>query len=257
MNIDARTPIKALSPYIKTFLIIESQDELVNKVMPDSSLVMAFRYKGKVSYLTNGTKKDLSPFVISGLRKSGRRINYSKGAGNILVIFKEAGANAFIKEPLHELADVSISLDNFFGFQNLSSLEDHLAEATSNTQRINLIEQFLLSKLYNHKPDALILAALERIHLTNGIIKIKDLADTLCISQDAFEKRFRRIVGMPPKQFSYIIRMRYIISIGVKKQTLTETALHAGYYDQPHFNKDFKLFTGQSPTEFLKAPAFW
>jgi AraC-like DNA-binding protein len=257
MNIDARTPTKALSPFIKTFLIIESQDERINKVMPDTSLVMAFRFKGSVSYLTNGTKKDLSPFVVSGLRKSGRHIHYSKDAGNILVIFKEAGANAFLTEPLHELAEDSISLDNFFGFQNLSSLEDHLAEAMNNTQRINVIEQFLLSKLYYRKPDALILAALERIRLANGIIKIKDLADTLCISQDAFEKRFRRTVGISPKQFSYIVRMRYIISLGVKKQTLTETAFHAGYYDQPHFNKDFKLFTGQSPSEFLKAPVFW
>jgi hypothetical protein len=30
-----------------------------------------------------------------------------------------------------------------------------------------------------------------------------------------------------------------------------------GYFDQPRFNKDVKLFTGQTPTDFLKFPAFW
>jgi AraC-like DNA-binding protein len=98
---------------------------------------------------------------------------------------------------------------------------------------------------------------LDRIHLTKGIIRIKDLADALCISQDAFEKRFRRVVGITAKQFSYIIRMRYIISNGLRKQTLAEVAFNAGYFDQPHFNKDFKLFTGLTPTDFLKSPVFW
>jgi len=257
MNVSVHIPTKLLSPFIKNYLVIESQDELVNRVLPDTSLVMAFRYKGQVSYLANDAKKELPPFVISGLRKSGRLINYSKDTGNILVIFKEAGAHAFIKEPLYELFEDSISLDSFRGYQNISIIEEQLAGATNNRQRIALIEQFLLSKLYNYKPDPLILSALERIHSAKGIIKIKDLAGVLFISQDAFEKRFRRLAGVSPKQFSYIIRMRSIVNNGLKKQALAETAFDAGYFDQPHFNKDFKLFTGQTPTDFLKSPSFW
>jgi len=44
---------------------------------------------------------------------------------------------------------------------------------------------------------------------------------------------------------------------GSRRHALTETAFDAGYFDQPHFNKDFKLFTGQTPTDFLKSPIFW
>lgn len=257
MNINAHIPTALLKPFIKTYLIIECENEWVSRVVPDTSLVMAFRYKGKVSYLSNDTKNDLPISLISGLRKSRRLINYSKNTANILVIFKEAGAYAFIKEPLNELFEDSVSLDNFTGYKNLSAIEEQLAAAADNTQRIYLIEQFLLSRLYNHKTDTLILAAMERIHVTKGIIRIKDLADTLCISQDAFEKRFRRVVGVSPKQFSYIIRMRSILGSGLNKQTLTETAFNAGYFDQSHFNKDFKIFTGQTPTEFIKSPVFW
>lgn len=257
MNANTYIPTALLKPFIKTYLIIECENERVNRVVPDTSLVMAFRYKGKVSYQSNDTINDLPFSLVSGLRKSGRLINYSKDTANILVIFKEAGANAFIKEPLNELFEDSVSLDNFTGYKNLSSIEEQLAGAADNTQRIYLIEQFLLSRLYNLKPDTLILAAMERIHEAKGIIRIKNLADTLCISQDAFEKRFRRIVGVSPKQFSYIVRMRSILDSGLNKQTLTETAFNAGYFDQSHFNKDFKSFTGQSPTDFLKSPVFW
>ncbi len=257
MTIHAYQPIKSLSSFIKTYLIIESQDELVNRVLPDTSLVMAFRFKGQVSYLANGTTTDLPASLVTGLRKSGRLIKYSKDTGTVLVLFREAGANAFIKEPLHELFEDSVSLDKFAGYKNVPFIEEQLAGAKNNAQRIDLIEQFLLSKLNHYQTDGLILAALDKIHSVKGIVKIKDLTNSLYISQDAFEKRFRRVVGVAPKQFSYLIRMKSIVSSGIDKYSLAQVAFDAGYFDQPHFNKDFKLFTGLTPTDFLKSPVFW
>src|SRR5882757_6233846 len=126
---------------------------------------MALRYKGHLGYIADDTQNDLPAFSVSGLRKSVRSFNYSKDTGNILVLFKEAGAAAFFKNPLHDLFDESVSLDHFFNRRHLSILEERLAEAKDNTQRINLIEQFLLSELYDPTPDTLVLTALQDIHL--------------------------------------------------------------------------------------------
>ena len=254
MIFDAFKPTALLSPYILTYIVIESQGGGINRVLPGTSLVLAFNYKGGVSYVTEDINNDIPLSSVSGLRKSLRVFRYSKNAGNILVIFKEAGAVAFFKNPLHILFDETVSLDHFINHQNLAIIEEQLAEAKNNAQRIHLIEQFLLSELYGHKPDNLILVALQKIHLAKGLIKIKELADTLYISQDAFEKRFRRVVGTSPKQFSSIIRMKWITHGGPQTQKLTEIAFSAGYFDQPHFNKDFKLFTGQTPTDFFNSP---
>ncbi len=252
-------PAKALSPFIKTYLIIDCPDEQVNRVLPDTSLVMVFRYKGQVMYRTNDIlRNDLPVSLVTGLRKSGRLVNYSKDSANILVMFKAAGAAAFFKEPLNELFEDSVSLSNFAGYRQMAAIEEQLAAAANNAQRIALVERFLLSRLYYHyQPDALIAAAMEKIQQAKGVIRIKELAGALYISQDAFEKRFRRVVGASPKQFSYIVRMRSILSSGLKKQTLAGLAFDAGYYDQPHFNKDFKLFTGQTPGDFLNSPLHW
>jgi AraC-like DNA-binding protein len=244
-----------MRPFIKTYLIIESQDELVNNVLPDTSLVMAFRYKGRLHCVANDTKNCLPSSSLSGLRKSLRLFNYSKDTGNILILFKEAGAAAFFKEPLHKLFGENVSLDNFISHQKLSIIEEELAEAKSNLQRIDLIERLLLSELCDYKPDNLILTALQKIHFTKGIIRIKDLAHSLYISHDAFEKRFRRVVGTSPKQLSSIIRLRTVTDNRKQKHSLTEIALDAGYFDQPHFNKDFKLFTGQTPADFFNSPS--
>jgi AraC-like DNA-binding protein len=260
MIFNAYIPTEFLKPFIKTYLIVDSQGDgvnLVNRVVPNTSLVMSFRYKGQVHDGAGESKKNLLPSsAFSGLRKSVRIFNYSKNAGNILVVFKEAGAAALFKGSLHEIFGKIVSLDNFISHQSISILEEQIAEAISNSQRIALIEKFLLSELYNHQPDKLISTALKKIHSTNGVIKIKDLVRTLNVSLDPFEKRFRRVVGASPKQFSSIIRMESIISNRLQKQTLTAIAIDAGYFDQSHFNKDFKLFTGQTPTDFFNTPSF-
>jgi AraC-like DNA-binding protein len=111
--------------------------------------------------------------------------------------------------------------------------------------------------LYDPHPDKLVFNAIQKIRATNGIVKMKELAETFYISQDAFEKRFRRVVGTSPKQFSNIIKIRSIVDSKPKNGSLSQVALEAGYFDQPHFNKEFKLFTGLPPTDFFKIPQAW
>jgi len=257
MNIEVHIPTESLRPFIKTYLIIESQEELVNRVLPDTSLVIAFRFKGQVNYIIENNANALPTSAISGLRKSVRFINYKTDTSTILILFKEARATAFFKEPLHELFEDSVSLDNFVTQQKISNIEEQLAGAKNNHQRVAIVEAFLLSNLNSHNTDKLIVNAIQRIYSTNGIIKIKELTDTFYISQDAFEKRFRKAVGTSPKQFASIIRMKSIINLRKPSKNLSDIAFDGEYFDQSHFNKDFKRFTGQTPTEFFKAPSFW
>lgn len=54
-----------------------------------------------------------------------------------------------------------------------------------------------------------------------------------------------------------MVRIKSIIDQKQNNQNHIELAFDAGYFDQSHFNKDFKLFTGQTPSEFFKFPSFW
>jgi AraC-like DNA-binding protein len=226
-------------------------------VLPDTSFAIAFRYKGQVNYLTDTNIHNLPSTVITGLRTSVRLINYLENTATIIVQFKEGGTAAFFREPLYELFGESVSLDNFISRQKISIIEEQLAEATNSKQRIAIVEQFLLSILHTQRNDQLITNAIEKITSTKGIIKMKELADSFYLSQDAFEKRFRKIIGTSPKQFSSIIRMKSITNQIHPTQSLTDIALQAGYFDQPHFNKDFRRFTGLSPTDFFKSSPRW
>lgn len=250
-------PSEKLQPYVHHYLVMESEHERVNRILPGTQLVMAFRFKGQVSYVEHNQSKKLSATMVSGLRKTGRLVKYHNSTGNILVVFKEAAAQALFHEPLYELFEETVSLDLLTGYKNVNVLEEELSRASTHTERLQHIEHFLLARLRQHPPDPLVLSALQHIHNTKGIMRIKELASALCISQDVFEKRFRRQVGVSPKQFSSIVRMQSVIQSGFTKETLAETVFNAGYFDLPHFNKEFKLFTGLTPTDFMRSPVFW
>lgn len=256
MNIEEHIPTEQLKPYIKAYRIIESSGEIVNRVVPNTSFALAFRIKGQISYLNDSDKIILPTTTFSGLRKSVRLINYAPQTLALIVLFKETGASAFFKQPLHELFEKSVSLDNFFTPSEISIIEERLAESNTSKKKIAVIEQFLCSKLFLYKTDTLVSAAIAKMYTNNGLVKIRALANSLYISQDAFEKRFRKATGTTTKQFSSIVRLKTIIQQNVPA-SLLDLALENGYYDQSHFNKDFKLFTGQMPTDFFKSASYW
>ena len=250
-------PADILKPFVEHYLFIETEQGVENRVLPDTAIVMAFRYKGAISDEIAGIKNNLPGTVITGLRKSVRLINYSGQTATLLVIFKPGGAAAFFKEPLHEIFGVSLELDALISRRKLAEIEERLAEASDSSQRIAVIEQFLLSRLYQAKADLLIQQAIQQIRLSKGAVRIKNLVSTLPISHDPFEKRFRKITGTSHKQFSSIVRLRDLIENYDPTVDLTETALSAGYFDQAHFIKDFRTFTGQTPHEFFRSTIYW
>ncbi|UOU97684.1 helix-turn-helix transcriptional regulator [Chryseobacterium daecheongense] len=257
MTIAEYKPTEILQPFIKAIIIIESGDEqLQNRVLPNTSVALAFCFNGQNSYTENSSLNILPKTTVSGLRKSVRLINYSKKTSTLIVLFKENSAAVFFKEPLYELFEKSISLDNIEHPNEIRMIEEMLCEAKTDIRRIKIVEQFLIKKLNYTREDNIVSAAITKIRQSRGLIRIQDLALDLHMSNDAFEKRFRKVIGSSPKQFASITRMSSIIHRKSNERFL-DIAFEAGYYDQAHFNKDFKLFTGQTPTEFYRDASFW
>jgi methylphosphotriester-DNA--protein-cysteine methyltransferase len=150
-----------------------------------------------------------------------------------------------------------VSLDHLVQRGKVCAIEEELAAADNNNQRILIVERFLLSELKKTQSDALVSEAIKKIKLSKGDIKVKELLASLPISRDPFEKRFRKITGTSPKHFAAIIRLKNLIENYTDAISFTEAAYSAGYYDQAHFIKDFRAFTGQTPHDFFKAPPLW
>ena len=81
----------------------------------------------------------------------------------------------------------------------------------------------------------------------------KELADKLNIHRRNMERKFETAVGMSPKQLSRVVRLQSALKLleQQKYSNLTSLAYESGYYDQAHFIRDFKEFTGISPKSFF------
>jgi AraC-like DNA-binding protein len=121
--------------------------------------------------------------------------------------------------------------------------------------RIAALEYFLLDRIKTRSLDPIIGQAIKRISESHGLVRMKALCQDLCLSQDAFEKRFRKCVGATPKQFANIVRMRSVLQ--QKSPDLAQVAYDHEFYDPSHFSKSFKQFTGKSPSAFFRKPSFW
>lgn len=251
MKSETYIPCDLLKPYIKSYVIQEKTDEEVYKVLPDTGLVIGFQFKGRLSYFNENKEIPLSRSGITGLRDNYRIFKSSGDIGTILVLFKEAGAAPFFRQPLHELFQESISLDNFMLRSELLLLEEQLCEADAGLQRITVVENFLLARMRQTEPDTLVMTALSLIHKSKGEIRIKDLAKQLHSSLSPLEKRFRQAIGTSPKKFASIIRMKNTIQQYDTAQSLTDLGHEAGFYDQAHFIKVFKTFTGDRPEDYF------
>lgn len=258
MNVRNYIPTDLLKPFIKSYTVIETTDELETVVLPHLGLVLAIQFNGQVNHCTSDLNIENIPLItLSGMRKTFRQFNYVRNTGTILVTFKAGGASAFLNHPLHELFEGYQSLDSFFKQSEIRNLEDIIFNSKDNIARIKAIEDFLISKCSTYQSDDLIMTAINAISINTGTKSISSISENFGIGQDAFEKKFRKKVGATPKQFSSIVRMKAIIENGRQNKSLTDMAYEFSFFDQAHFIKDFKLFTGQSPTKFFRLPYQW
>lgn len=243
-------PCDALKQYVDRFTISEAEDESAYKVLPGTGVVIGFQFKGKLYQVNKGIKTPLSRSGVTGLSDTYKLFENSADIGTVLVYFKDGGASVFFREPIHELFGSSLSLDNFILRSELLLLEEQLSEADAHADKIKVVEQFLLSRIRVDKPDMLVVRALNLIYERNGNVRISDLSDQLNISQSPLEKRFRKVVGASPKKFASIVRFRHILK-SHSNSSLTGLGLDAGFYDQSHFIKEFKKFTGDTPDNYF------
>lgn len=252
MRFDKLIPSERLRPYVKHFVVSENTQASAYKVFPSSGLVVGFQYRGSLSLLQHGTTSNLATAGITGIADSYKVFNNSADIGSILVYFTETGFAHFSSQPVHELFNQSIALDHLFDKNKLTETEEKLSLMKTDRQRIQVVERFLLSQLKDIRSDKLIIEAVKMIYDSRGAIRIKELNEKLFISQSPFEKRFRKLVGTTPKKFASIVRFNTVLNSLGKVKSLTELCYDNNFFDQAHFIKDFKQFTGDTPEHFKR-----
>ncbi|WP_336623437.1 helix-turn-helix transcriptional regulator [Motilimonas sp. 1_MG-2023] len=86
----------------------------------------------------------------------------------------------------------------------------------------------------------------------NGNVSIDAITDSNPNKKRQLERKFLNMVGVSPKNLSKLVRLQTALKLIISQEdSLTSIAYKSNYYDQSHFIKDFKEFTGVNPRDFL------
>ncbi len=167
----------------------------------------------------------------------------------IRVDFLPGGLYRMLGIPMHELFDGGYDAVDFFGIQ-MKSMNEQLKHVSNLEEGKNIVETFLLKQAARLKEPLPIDAAMRLILSTNGTMTIEAAASLACLSIKQFERKCQERIGMNPKLYSRILRFSkaYRMHEADPHSSWINIAYEAGYYDQMHMIRDFKVFAGVNPS---------
>ena len=253
VTVRALAPSAALAPYVRRLEIVETSAPMTRTLLPETGLILGVRYAGQS--MVDGSAVPLAPAVLTGLRVKARRMETPPGGGVVVAKFTATGAAAFLDLPLHHLFGTIVPLEQLLPALEVERLVAEVCRASDVSQRVAALERFLVARL-RPRLDRLVIEATRLLRLSPGDARIAAVARGLGVSQEVLEKRFRQQVGGTPKQFASILRFRRAVGAHRPERDLGRLALEAGYYDQAHFNRQFRAITGSSPRALLASEKY-
>lgn len=140
----------------------------------------------------------------------------------------------------------------------LALLRQQLMATPSHTDMVKCSEKFLLQQLAKSKskdPYGAMFAISRYLLQNPDASSIESMAYNANMSMKTLERKFIEQVGATPKLYTKIGRFNKAIvqKMNDFSKSWIDIAHTCGYYDQMHLIKDFRLFSGTSPTSFFKS----
>jgi AraC-like DNA-binding protein len=171
------------------------------------------------------------------------------------VRLRPAGAHALVARPMHEVTGLSVDLADLVG-PTAGELVERCAAADSVAGRFRIVAEWIGSRFVRvHGMDEAVAWAVARLDASGGTVPIASLRERTGLSKTRLVEAFRDEVGLAPKLYGRVVRFRQTLALlqGAGAGRLTDVALDARFYDQPHMNAEFRALGGVTPREFLAA----
>jgi AraC-like DNA-binding protein len=252
------TPEDKLKPFIKCFYLFQSNSdaEFEDVVFPSGFTEMIFNLGQGAWAAPAGNKYQQTPKIEFWGQVTNPMQIKSKGEQLMLgVRFFPHSAGYFLREKMGQFNNTVSDLSDILG-PSVKALHAQLLETDDLIRRIELIEAYLLQKLSKDRKLNLrmeeigdILYSINKHYSENSIGVI---ASQHGITTRYLHKLVYEHTGLSPKSLNKISRFQLSLRLLSKNEmSLTSIAYDCGYFDQSHFIRDFRSFTGVTPSAYL------
>ncbi|MEV5576573.1 helix-turn-helix domain-containing protein [Spirillospora sp. NPDC052269] len=164
------------------------------------------------------------------------------------------GAYRLLGARLGELDRPVLKLSDVLGVALAAELAERVGEAPTWDRRFAAMQDLLTTHLTSGTaPAPGVLLAWRRLVASGGTVPVGAVADEVGWSSQHLVRMFRRSFGQPPKNLARLLRLRAVLRRVRAEGSWQEAAFDAGYFDQAHFTRDLREFTGTTPSRYLRA----
>jgi AraC-like DNA-binding protein len=217
-------------------VIDDDVNPVKQKIIPDGFTEIIFHFGDHYRINLDGTWKKQGDRLLAGQISKFFYLENS-GATNILGIKLKPQA-----------------MTHLFGV-NMKSIVDKVVALKKSIDIDHENVDYFFNKICkDYPPDHPIDHAVNFIFSKKGMTTVAEVCKEASISERYLQTLFQKYVGLTPKFFARIIRFSYIFQL-IKENNLDWAAVvyEAGYYDQSHFIRNFKAFTGEDPSAYIFA----
>lgn len=161
------------------------------------------------------------------------------------------GARSLFGVEVAELTDRVVPLDVALGSFGLELL-DRLASADTWAERFDIVDR-AVGAVPDVGLDATVDWVARELARSKGLARVERLAGQTGWSYRHLARRFADQIGLPAKTYARLLRFEHAIGLLRERQSgrLADVAAETGFFDQAHFNRDFRSFAGCTPSELV------
>lgn len=263
MIVHAFEPSPALAPFVECLWYAERHggSHPRERTLPTGTVELVFDLsESRIHIYSDDADRDgqyLPGAVVCGPHSGYFVIDTARPKQIAGVHFRPGGAAMLLGIPVDELANRHIALEDLWG-SSAATLRMRLAEARDAANTIAILQRALETRLGGpmaHHPA--IAHALSRLSITPSLARISQVREETGYSAKRFIALFRDSVGLTPKLFCRVRRFQDVIARLARGEPVewADVAVDCGFYDQPHLNREFRAFSGITPTQYRPVTA--
>jgi len=252
------TPHPLLSPYVAKINIFESSGRLPDLerklIVPNANFKLTLTYRNGIVAGVGGNTftQGESKLSLTGLIDMPVNLDPKEDmqTGTIIIEFNPLGVYRFFRLFYTDVKNQIIGLEDLLG-NPAAELQNQLGDVHTVSLKLQILQNFLIKQLENAAPDPIYDYCINRISYSNGLVSVAQLEKETGYSARWLNTKFSEHLGTGPKNLAEIVRFKQVYqayAAGANFESLKDQIYHH-YYDQSHFIRSFKRFTGSTPTD--------
>jgi len=255
MNFQKIIPTDGLRHIINCYWFVDSGDDceiLVQKIIPDGFPELIFHYGDPYEINLSGIWERQSQYLVAGQIKKYFFLRNTGRSGIVGIKLMPAALSDVFGISMDQLTSRVVPLSEVRSDKLTALIGMAVSGITPEAVAARFDAFFEEVALRRQVATVTQNTIVDSILGSRGTASIGELCRQAKISERSLERFFRHHVGLTPKYFSRIIRFSNIFKLIEKGDpSWVDVAYLTGYYDQSHFIRDFKAFTGEEPSKYL------